>query len=264
MSSTTLFQSDDFEPQLVDLEGAQVAVLSRRGPGKVVNEDSAAVLSCESGHVLVVADGMGGHSAGEQASRIAIESIERCMLESVTGERAGFAVLDGIEEANRSILDLGVGAGTTLVAIHVQDGSARSFHVGDAVALHVGQRGRIKRRTLDHSPTAYAVEAGLLDEAEALRHGERHLVTNYVGSGDMRVEVGQPLAVARRDTILLASDGVLDNLHSAEVIERIRCGSLVEASRRVAELAIRRMVEPEPGAPSKPDDLTLVLYRRTA
>ncbi len=87
--------------------------------------------------------------------------------------------------------------------------SLRCYHVGDSELLAVGQRGRIKQRVVPHSPTGFAVEAGLLDEDEAVRHDQRHVLFNVIGSLDMRVEVGPALELAARDTVLLASDGLI-------------------------------------------------------
>ena len=112
-----------------------------------------------------------------------------------------------------------------------------------------------------HSPTGYAMEAGLLDEAAALRHEERHLVLNYVGQETMRIEVGACVRVAPHDTLLVASDGLADNLTLEEIVATVRKGPLYGAADRLAELARRRMTQPSGGAPSKPDDLTFLLYR---
>jgi serine/threonine protein phosphatase PrpC len=91
------------------------------------------------------------------------------------------AILDALDEANRAIISLGIGAGTTVAIAEIEEDRIRGYHVGDSAILAVGQRGRVKLRTLCHAPTAYAVESGLLDEAEALHHADRHLVSNVVG-----------------------------------------------------------------------------------
>lgn len=102
----------------------------------------------------------------------------------------------------------------------------------------------------------------MLDAEEALHHDERHLVSNHIGMEGMRVEIGPEVVVAARDTLLLASDGLFDNVRDEEVIELVRKGDPEEAAQRLAELARRRMLDPTPGAPSKPDDLTFIVYRR--
>ena len=82
--------------------------------------------------------------------------------------------------------------------------------------------------------------------------------------GDMRIDVGAELELRPRDTILLASDGLMDNVHVDEIVERIRKGPLDAAAERVISLANRRMAGALAGQPSKPDDLSLILFRKSA
>ena len=78
----------------------------------------------------------------------------------------------------------------------------------------------------------------------------------------MRIEFGSPLELASRDTALLASDGLFDNLNPSEVVEIVRAGPLDRAASELAGRATERMHDPAPHHPSKPDDLTFILYRR--
>jgi serine/threonine protein phosphatase PrpC len=78
----------------------------------------------------------------------------------------------------------------------------------------------------------------------------------------MRIDVGAELQLKPRDTILLASDGLMDNVHLEEIIERIRKGPLDDAVARLISLANRRMAGASSGQPSKPDDLSLILFRK--
>ena len=70
--------------------------------------------------------------------------------------------------------------------------------------------------------TVRAVESGMLDEDEAVHHEERHLISNVVGADDMRIEIGLSINMAAKDTLLLASDGLFDNLYLNEIIETNR------------------------------------------
>jgi len=106
------------------------------------------------------------------------------------------------------------------------------------------------------------VEAGFLDAEQAIYHEDRHLVSNVIGSPEMKIEIGPTIQLAPRDTVVLASDGLVDNLYAEEIVDRIRKGRLDRAADRLAVDARRRMTRPEAGLPSKPDDLTFVLFRR--
>ena len=127
--------------------------------------------------------------------------------------------------------------------------------------LVTGQRGKVKQQTVSHSPVGYAVESGLLDENEAVHHEDRHIVSNVVGSSDMRIEIGPHLELAARDTVVLATDGLFDNFYVEEIIGRMRTGHLDDVVQRLANEGRERMVHPCEGCPSKPDDMSFIVFR---
>ena len=236
--------------------GGEVCAFTTRAPDKdSENEDTVAVIPYgpdaavlvhpESPRaVLVVADGAGGLPAGKRASATAVASLAEslhCSMEETMLLRT--AILNGIDAANAAVQALGNGSATTLTVITIE--------------------GRLVQTT-PHSPTGFAVEAGFLDEKEALHHEDRYLVSNFLGTADMRIDVGAEVQLQPRDTILLASDGLMDNVHVEEIIERVRKGSLREAINRVVSLAQRRMAGIAPAQPSKPDDLSVLLFRKAA
>jgi serine/threonine protein phosphatase PrpC len=245
------------------------AVHSSRSPDKTTdNEDAAAIINVDDLRtVLIVADGVGGYAAGDIAAAIAVQTLADSVLSAASAihDESGLrtAILDGIEQANQAVLALGSGAATTLIIAEIQDTLVRTFHIGDSQALLVGQRGRLKLATLSHSPTGYAVESGIMHPDQAITHEQRHLVSNLVGSADMRIEIGPAVSISARDTLLLATDGLFDNLQIDEIAEDIRTGTLDAAATRAVQHCRRRMAAPNNGHPSKPDDLTVVLYRRT-
>ncbi len=96
-----------------------------------------------------------------------------------------------------------------------------------------------------------------------MQHEERHIISNAVGNADMRVDISTPVVIAPRDTILLTTDGVLDNLYIDEIVEIIRAGPLDQAADRLIAAARDRMITAGEPGPSKPDDATIVLFRRS-
>ena len=246
------------------LPHGDVCVRSMRSPDKQTdNEDSAAIIQLgDDSLVLAVADGVGGSVAGREASNAAVRTLSR-VLTKLPDETPQLrpAILDAVEEANKAVLGLARGAATTLVVAQLDATRLRSYHVGDSELLAVGQRGRIKQRVVPHSPTGFAVEAGLLDEDEAVQHDQRHVLFNVIGSSDMRVEVGPALQLAVRDTVLLASDGLFDNLYIDEIVDAIRSGPLTAAADRLVARVQARMQGEGADQPCKPDDLTIVLFR---
>lgn len=230
------------------------------------NEDSAALIPINGDClVLAVADGVGGMPTGRKASNTSVETL-RESLRDVEDEdaRVRTAILDGIESANRTLLDMGTGTATTLTIADIREHHVRTFHVGDSAAWLVGQRGVIKLQTTPHSPVGFGVEAGLIDEHEALDHEELNVISNVVGSNDMRIEIGPRFPMAARDTLLLASDGLFDNVLPNEIIEIIRKGPVAESMVTIWELAQHRMAGHDDNKPSKPDDFSAILFRPAA
>ena len=245
--------------------GKVVAFTCRSPEKETENEDTVAVVPYgPQSAVFIVADGAGGLPAGKRASLAAVSTLVG-VLQASTDKTLLLrtSVLDGIEAANAAVMDLGNGSATTLTVITVEGLSTRAYQIGDSEAVVVGQRGCIKLQTTPHSPTGFAVEAGFLDQREALHHAERHLVSNFLGTSDMRIDIGTEVMLKPRDTIMLASDGLMDNVHFDEIIGRIRKGPLDDAANKVISLAQRRMMRACAGQPSKPDDLSLILFRKT-
>ncbi len=244
-----------------------VSLRSHRAPDKETsNEDAAAIISFgRRALILAVADGVGGAPAGREASTRAVRTLRKVLARTEPRvENLRPAILDAVEEANRGIIKHNRGAATTLVVGEIAKGRVRSYHIGDSELINVGQRGRLKLRITPHSPTGFAVEAGLLDEDEAVQHDQRHLLFNVIGASDMRIEIGPPVKLDRRDTVLLASDGLMDNLYLDEIVEIVRKGRLSDAADELVRRTVERMTQSAGDEPSKPDDLTVVLFRPNA
>jgi serine/threonine protein phosphatase PrpC len=225
------------------------------------SEDSLAVIPIdEETAVLVIADGAGGMPSGREASALAVQAIVDA-VKTVSAEQAPLrtAILNGIEAANQAVLDLKVGAGTTLAIVALRGNQYRTYHVGDSAIVVMGQRGRIKFQSIAHSPIGYAVEAGVFEEDEVSKHVERHVVSNLVGSNEMHIDIGPRLSLSPRDTLLLSSDGLTDNMRVEEIVEGVRSGALLEVSGKLA-LECRTRMQAKDGS-GNPDDLSIITFR---
>jgi serine/threonine protein phosphatase PrpC len=265
MSEQIVIGADLPRPSPIETRSGTAVVFSRPAPGRTTgNEDAAGFWELESEtFVLAVADGVGGYAGGAEAAAIAIRAIGSAITPIRDMEQLRSGILDGFEEANRAVLGQGIGSATTLVVAEVHGNVARTYHAGDSGALLVGQRGAIRSETIPHSPVGYGVASGLLDPGDAHHHEERHLLFNCIGSREMRVEVGAPARMAVRDTLLLATDGVLDNIHKQELIDTIRVGAPLRAANRLVELVAKAMAGENAELPAHPDDATGLLFRRT-
>lgn len=243
--------------------GASVCLYTVRSPGKdTCNEDAAAVIPCGvRAGVLAIADGLGGVTSSEKASAAVMTELEKTVSTLDDPAFLRDAILNAIENANLDIVSMTTSSATTVLAVEVNNDTIRSVHAGDSMALVTGQRGKIKYQTISHSPVGYALESGFMQDDEAMTHDDRHYISNAVGSTDMRLELGPSLKLSQYDTLLLASDGLYDNLTIDEIIQLIRCGPLVHCAKQLISLCRERMLNKGASELCKPDDMSFILYR---
>lgn len=264
-SVLAFFGEQEFLQGITAINGFEVCGFSARGPHKDTdNEDSGLVMAYgDDGLVLAVADGAGGLPAGRKASNTLLQSFAETLPQALSDETPmRVAIISAIEEGNRRIQEFNNRSATTLTVVGIEGNQLRHYQIGDSVAIQVGQRGRLKTQTVQHSPVGFAVEAGFLNEEEAMTHEDRHFVSNFVGLPSMRIDVSSLIPMAARDTVIVASDGLSDNLHGSEIIDIARAGALQDCLEELGEASLARMTMPERGAPSKSDDITVLLARR--
>lgn len=173
--------------------------------------------------LFVVADGMGGHEAGEVASEIAINT----MLEHAPCKADGDKLIAAVKAANRAILLAAAegvgrpGMGTTITAAQLFDDQLLIAQVGDSRA-YLLHEGHLQRVTRDHSLVADLVEQGRITEEEARVHPQRSVITRALGS-DPHVEPDlYILRVEKGDRLLLCSDGLSGMVTDAEIEALLR------------------------------------------
>jgi protein phosphatase len=191
--------------------------------GKVRSQNEDAVAADEDGRFAALADGMGGHRAGEIASRIAVDvvssSIKPRLLnpEPLTVARAEALVASEIASANSAVLEAASardayrGMGTTLVLALWHEAGITYGHVGDS-RLYMLRRGRLQQLTRDHSIVQEQLERGAITREQARRALNRNVLTRAVGidpvvTADICTTAAQP-----GDVFLLCSDGLTDML----------------------------------------------------
>ena len=254
-----LFAGRDLdEPIIFSIRDGEVALFTHASPTPShENEDAVGVFEWEGETgVLVVADGLGGLPRGGDASQQMVESLSHPKIkESVD------PVVACLEMVNESLVSGHRGSGTTVSVVTIEHREFRSYHVGDSATMVIGRRGRIKFQTTPHSPVGIAEANGQFDEEAAMIHPNRHVVNNIIGMPDMWIDIGKPVQLADLDTVILASDGLWDNLYRGEVAGLVGNRSLMECANGIFRMAIDRMKR-KPGSDfGKPDDLSFILYR---
>ena len=211
------------------------------------NEDSLLVKSRpdrpEWGTLCLVADGMGGHAAGEVASRLAVETAAERYFASAGSARS--ALVEAVRQANIAVWQAGQaqpgyrGMGTTLVAAAVLDGSAVIANVGDSRAYTVNARA-ITQVTADHSWVAEQVRLGLLTPQAAETHPYRAVLTRALGTApDVEVDSFE-VSLAPGEAIVLCSDGLTAHVRDEEIQAIVAASPPPEAASKLVALANAR------------------------
>lgn len=231
----------------------EMSLVSDTGCVREANEDSGRIVqpsdvaTCAARGVLViVADGMGGHAAGDVASRLAVDTINRAYYDS-PGD-PGSALTSALVAANRAIFahassDRGLtGMGTTCVALAYCGGLAYASHVGDS-RLYLLREGAIYQMTRDDSAVGQMVQQGLLSREDARHHEDRNILLKALGThaGVAVSQWHEPFPVCAGDAFVLCSDGLTDLVHDAEILEAVSTGvHPSEAAQSLVERAKSR------------------------
>ncbi len=220
------------------------------------NEDSFRILpEC---NLYVVADGMGGHAAGEVASQIAVESMQRYFQSPAhTKGSPADRLRQTIELANRAVYDAGEcdpslnGMGSTIVVMHALPQSALIGYVGDSRA-YLYRQGKVEQVTEDHSLVNDYVRQGLLTREAAARHPMRHVISRALGaSPDVNPEFIKKTPRVG-DIFILCSDG-LSNCVTPEEMAALLSQTGIDLGKGVDALLDKAK---EKGGP---DNITILL-----
>lgn len=222
------------------------------GRHRKANEDCGQVVrpadaqrQAAKGVLVLVADGMGGHAAGEVASRMAAETIRRVYYEH--DGMPPTALRHAFEQANRAVHAAArdderlQGMGTTCTALVVRGAEAFIAHVGDS-RLYWLREGAFRQLSEDHSLVAEMLRDGLLTEADARHHEDRNVITRALGlHPTVDVALGpRPLRVQAGDCFVLCSDGLYDLVEDHEIAEAVAEAPPHAASARLIDLANAR------------------------
>lgn len=231
--------------------------LTHVGRQRQHNED--AFLVADEARLFLVADGMGGHAAGEIASRIAVDSISEFILHTKEDDgtwphaydehfrRSTNRLMAALRMANTRVLEAMRkdarlrGMGTTVVACMAENDTISVAHVGDSRAYLI-REGQLSRITNDHSWVFEQVQAGMLTEAEAEKHPLRNVITRALGGALQVTPDASEIEARPGDVILLCSDGLTGMVPENE-IERIvaaSSGDLEKACQDLVDAANER------------------------
>ena len=229
------------EPRVLHGTTLRVRWGSATHVGRVRDHNEDALLA--DGMVFAVADGMGGHAAGEVASRIVVEALATLVDHPPASTEA---VAEVLREANRGILQSQVespeqrGMGTTVAGLTVVDAGGREhwvvFNIGDSRVYRLADN-RMSMVTRDHSEVRELMDAGLIDAAEAARHPMRNIITRSLGSDPAPTPDVWVLPPTAGERFVVCSDGLSNELDDREImlVARKYDDPQIAADRLVAE-----------------------------
>jgi len=218
----------------------QVAYKTDVGIKRANNQDT--IKFSDDLNCFIVADGMGGHLAGEIASQLAVKTIEDYLIAHLESDDVEDCIRSAISQANKDVYLKSLdnvdyrGMGTTCSMVVLKDKKIHIGHVGDSRIYFVNQSG-IDQITTDHSLVESLVENGEITREEARHHPKRHVITRAIGT-DPTVEVDY--AKFDADTILkivICSDGLTEKVEDLEILKTINTHTIDESVNVLVELA---------------------------
>ena len=229
-------QEDNSNAESSPQKARKIGMLTDVGQVRTVDEDSILAADLSFGvnskssnfHLLVVADGMGGHAKGEEASKIALSAISRSVISELVNDTPFTKLLEqGIQNANQDILDYTTrnpessGMGTTSVCAIVEGNAVHLANVGDSRAYVISDD-EIRRVTKDHSFVQSLVDQGEITEAESREHPQKNVITKAVGIGTSIEADTMRLTLDSDESLLLCCDGVIAHLPDDDIHKIIR------------------------------------------
>lgn len=219
-------------------------MLSDIGNSRKINEDYLGFHEDPNKKLYIIADGMGGHNAGEIASKIAVENTIEYVFSIDKIEQAEITLKEAIEFSNSkiyeaSITDLALkGMGTTITACLIKENKMVVANVGDS-RCYVLENGSLNQITSDHSLVQQLVDNGSITEEEAAIHPNRNVITRALGTA-LKVEIDTfSIELSNISKVMLCTDGLTNSLSKEEIYGIITendckssCEKLIELSKQ--------------------------------
>lgn len=223
-----------------------IGFITDKGNVRELNEDNLAYNVGKEISIYVVGDGMGGHNAGEVASKMAVEGVVSYVNDHYGRVSLEKMLKNAIVEVNSNIYEYSreqeglSGMGTTIVAIFEYSNKIQIANVGDSCCFGINKEG-IKKITKDHSLVQELVDSGCITSDEAKNHPRKNIITRAVGTnGDVEVDLVTVLK-DEYDYYLLCTDGFANDLDEQEIWKEINNSKdLTKACENLVELVKSR------------------------
>ncbi|MDQ0478996.1 protein phosphatase [Hathewaya limosa] len=220
-----------------------MGIISDIGNYRKINEDSVGYFEDLNLRFYVVADGMGGHNAGEVASTLAVENVMNYFKQVDTKCDFKGALVNSIDKANKHVYTLSIekdkykGMGTTITVCLIYKNKAYIAHVGDSSCIIVKKNKTIEKITKDHSLVQELIDSGSITREEAINHPNKNIITRALGTSEnINVDVYE-FDVDDVYRILLCTDGLTNVVSLEEILEYTLSYTEEEVCKRLVELS---------------------------
>ena len=245
--------------------GLEAASLTDVGLQRENNEDSYLYWEPDSedefrrkGRLAIVADGMGGYEGGQEASRLAVETV-RYVYDHDFIDDPQLVLSSGLQTAHEAIQRYAIehphfsGMGTTCTALAIVDGHLSFAHVGDS-RLYLIRGDSTTRLTHDHSYVGRLVESGIVRSEDAETHPQRHILTAALGSGrELTPDIPEhPIPLQDGDLLILCTDGLWSVVGEEQLSRIAHSNAPAKACQKLIEAALDR---------GGPDNVTVIILR---
>ncbi|WP_139904517.1 Stp1/IreP family PP2C-type Ser/Thr phosphatase [Clostridium thermarum] len=223
-----------------------LGALTDVGNVRQINEDYYSFYEDESVRIYLVADGMGGHNAGEIASALAAEKVIEYVIEHKNEEKPKDLLRNSVLYANKVIYERALennnlkGMGTTITAYLCNGEGGIVANVGDS-SCYIIKAGGILKVTKDHSLVQQLIDEGSITEQEAKLHPNKNIITRALGTGiDVDIDIFD-ISIKDLHKIILCTDGLTNEVLPEEIYEYIKkYSNNVEACRELINIAKER------------------------
>lgn len=245
-----------------------VVTLSDRGRQRRTNEDRFRVCALTNPHtpeipvlLAILADGMGGHQAGEVAAELAVTKVEEFVLDHGDNLSPPSLLFEALRYASQIIYEQAQhnpdqsGMGATCTCAWIQGERLYIANVGDS-RVYLIRNGASQRLSVDHTWIQEALDNGWITREEALNHPQAHMIRQFLGSAtppevdlrlrlsaqesDLQARANQGLRLKHGDFVLLCSDGLSDLIDDEEIARLLNLYPMEQAARTLVDLANQR------------------------
>jgi len=222
-----------------------VFMLSDVGNTREINEDFVCHYEDDRIRIYVIADGMGGHNAGDVAAKLASEAVVSYVKEAADITDPIYLLQSAFKFANDEVFNASVsseklnGMGTTLTVVFIYREVIHVGHVGDSSCFAIKGE-KIKKITKDHSFVQYLIDTGSITKEQAKSHPRKNLITRAIWTKEELIVDTYQLPISLAEYIVLSTDGLTNYIDEEEICDLVVNNSIEDACTQMINISKER------------------------